>query len=435
MKLRTHLLTPALLGIIALTPFASAQDKYPDYSTLDLDPVHKKLTVLKGSTPAQWRITIKGDASTTATVSWSTLKADGEHTLHYGKKSAAGDLAAYSNKLVCQRNGKYTPGAKESDEIKKSVAHYHHARLSGLEADTTYYLTMVSNGVASKEFHFRTAKSDPDKLVMFHGGDSRSGISNRSRVNYMISKLVENQPEIYGFIHGGDYIGSGLSYNQWKAWLSQNELITTSKNRIIPMIVAKGNHDTGVLIGEIFDFVSEKEGRPPLYYYEAKIGKILSLVTLDTNIAATGAQEKFLDASLSKLRPKCTWLLAQYHRPLYPAVKNTPPHKNVFVPIFEKYNLDAALEADGHNIKRTVPIRNDKKDPTGIVYVGEGGLGVGQRSPRKNLWYLDPKEGAYASKGHHIMLLTMTKKDMEIKTILLNGGVPDKHTIKARKQP
>ena len=52
------------------------------------------------------------------------------------------------------------------------------------------------------------------------------------------------------------------------------------------------------------------------------------------------------------------------------------PH---FCPLFDKYHIDIALESDGHCMKRTAPIRHGKKDPTGIVYVGEGGLGVGQR--------------------------------------------------------
>jgi hypothetical protein len=34
------------------------------------------------------------------------------------------------------------------------------------------------------------------------------------------------------------------------------------------------------------------------------------------------------------------------------------------------------IESDGHVINRTVPIRNEKKDSTGVVSVGEGDLGV-----------------------------------------------------------
>ena len=197
------------------------------------------------------------------------------------------------------------------------------------------------------------------------------------------------------------------------------------------MVVAKGNHDGGPLYGEVFDFIAD--GDKQVYYYDTTFGDLASVITLDTNISGTGAQEEFLKASLEKLRSESKWLFTSYHRPLYPAVKNMPSQKKVFVPHFEKHNVDIALEADGHNIKRTVPIRDDKKDPTGVVYVGEGGLGVGQRTPKTDRWYTDAKEGAFIGKGHHVMLLTMDRDKLEIKTIMLTGDVVDTHVQKVRK--
>lgn len=427
MKITTFL----LLNLCIMGSFAQAEE-YGDYSEIDLEKIHQRITPLVGSTPAQWRVTIKGDASTSATVSWSTLKPDGEHALYYGKKSAGGNLKQYDHKQECQRSGKYSGDPKENKDGEKiELASYHHAALSDLEPDTTYYLTMVSNGVASREFHFRTAPAKPDQLVFIHGGDSRSGITARSKVNYMIGQMVEQNPEIWGFVHGGDYIGSGRSYSQWKAWLSQHELTTTSSNRIIPMVVAKGNHDGGPLYGEVFDFIAD--GDKQVYYYNTTFGDLASIITLDTNIAGTGAQEEFLKVSLENLRPQSKWLFTSYHRPLYPAVKNMPSQKEVFVPHFEKHNVDIALEADGHNIKRTVPIRADKKDPTGIVYVGEGGLGVGQRTPKTDRWYTDMKQGAFIGKGHHVMLLTLDREKVEIKSIMLTGEVVDTYVREVRK--
>ena len=418
----------SLCGIASL----ALADEYGDYSEIDLEKVHQRITILSGSTPAQWRITVKEDASTSATVSWSTLEPEGEHVLYYGRKSTGGDLEKYDDKQECQRSGLYTGALlKDRKEKKSGLASYHHAALSGLEPDTTYYLTMVSNGVASREFHFRTAPAKTEQLILIHGGDSRSGITARSKVNYMIGQMVEQNPKIWGFVHGGDYIVSGKSYSQWKAWLSQHELTTTSQNRIVPMVVAKGNHDGGPLYGEVFDFIAD--GDKQVYYYNTTFGDLASVITLDTNISGTGAQEEFLKASLEKLRSESKWLFTSYHRPLYPAVKNMPSQKKVFVPHFEKHNVDIALEADGHNIKRTVPIRDDKKDPTGVVYVGEGGLGVGQRTPKTDRWYTDTKEGAFIGKGHHVMLLTMERDKLEIKTIMLTGDVVDTHVQKVRK--
>ena len=66
------------------------------------------------------------------------------------------------------------------------------------------------------------------------------------------------------------------------------------------MVVAKGNHDGGPLYGEVFDFIAD--GDKQVYYYNTTFGDLASVITLDTNISGTGAQEEFLKASLEKLR-------------------------------------------------------------------------------------------------------------------------------------
>jgi hypothetical protein len=74
-------------------------------------------------------------------------------------------------------------------------------------------------------------------------------------------------------------------------------------------------------------------------------------------------------------------------------------------------------------IKRTVPIRNEKKDPTGIVYVGEGGLGVPQRIPKSNRWYL--QSPGMTGSDHHVMRVVFGKEKMDYEVILLDGKQAD----------
>ena len=94
-----------------------------------------------------------------------------------------------------------------------------------------------------------------------------------------------------------------------------------------------------------------------------------------------------------------------------------------WVPLFEKHNVDLVCEADGHNIKRTVPIRNGKQDETGIVYIGEGGLGVPQRTPKNDRWYL--QSPGMADKGHHVFVLTFREDELAGEYVLLGGEVRD----------
>ena len=83
-------------------------------------------------------------------------------------------------------------------------------------------------------------------------------------------------------------------------------------------------------------------------------------------------------------------------------------------------------------MKRTVPIRDGKKDPSGLVYVGEGGLGVGQRKTQGDRWYLN--EGGKAGSEHHVIQLDFTPDDMRVRFILMDGSTWDDHTIKVRKR-
>jgi hypothetical protein len=100
-----------------------------------------------------------------------------------------------------------------------------------------------------------------------------------------------------------------------------------------------------------------------------------------------------------------------------------------WVPLFEKYNLDVALESDGHALKRTCAIRGGKPDATGVVYIGEGGLGVKQRSPKADRWYF---EGGITASTHHVQKLTVTKTELKVESIGPKGEVLDSYTAKPR---
>ena len=242
----------------------------------------------------------------------------------------------------------------------------------------------------------------------------------------MISKMAAKDPKIIAFAHGGDYIVNGRMWNQWRLWLSQHELTTAADGRILPIIPTRGNHDSGPLYKEIFNIAPDQPD-----WHTTTLGSDVAMVTLDTNVPGGGEQVKWLEEQLKALRPNVTWLLTQYHRPLFPAVKGPPAHTKIFTPVFDTYNVDLACESDGHCIKRTIPIRDGKADPTGVVYIGEGGLGVGQRKTKPDLWYL---EGGVAGSAHHVMRLDFTAETLRIRTILLNGKIFDDHSLTVRKK-
>lgn len=388
-----------------------------DKEQAEIIKLTSKLTRMKGTTPAQWRVIWTGDASTEATVSWSTAESGKSHKVYYGESSRLGKVQ------TCQRSGEYTLNKKETGKIES--AFYHHAVLKNLKPSTRYYFVMESDGVKSKPLYFVTAPVKGTDFSIIHGGDSRSGHLSRCKVNIMIAELVKKDPKILAFAHGGDYIVSGQVWQQWRLWLSHNELITGADGRVLPIIPTRGNHDGGPLYKEVFN-VDEKQPD----WHTTTIGSDVAILTLDTNKPSGGPQSEWLESELKRLRPDSKWLLTQYHRPLFPAVKTPASQAKQFCPLFDKYEVDLALEADGHCIKRTVPIKDGKADPTGTVYVGEGGLGVSQRKPNEELWYL---KGGAAGSDHHVMRLDFSESSLRIRTILLNGEIYDDHSLKIRK--
>lgn len=374
----------------------------------------------KGTLPAHARIVWTQQPEAQATLSWSTAQAGSTHRVHYDVKPRDGRPSSYAWKADAQKNGRFT-GSTE--------LHYHHATVTGLTASTAYYFVLASDASVSPEQHFVTAPSDDRPFRLLVGGDSRSDAAARRRMNGLLARAVEKDPAILALCHGGDFVKTGTKLEEWIEWMDDHALTLTSSGRMLPVVPVRGNHEkSGVQFDEVWNWPGGGLGKN---YYATKIGPETLMVTLNTNVSTEGEQAVFLERTLRE-HPKVRWKLAQYHRPAYPAVKSPSAGKDAWVPIFERHDVDLVCESDGHNIKRTLPIRNDRHDPTGVVYIGEGGLGVGQRTPDDDLWYLQPP--GRCGKGHHYFLLSFDRGSLRTTVVLADGAVWDEHELKPRRR-
>jgi hypothetical protein len=385
-----------LLTLVAL--FAPAQ--LGDHQDAEFS---ERFTPLTGTSPAQWRVIWTTDPATAATVSWSTAEPGSAHVVHYGSSPAGPD--GLPHRQATHRDGAYTRHAGD----ESTVAHYHHARLTDLAPSTTYYLQLESDGVRSRELHFTTAPTDDRPISILVGGDSRSGWRARCLVNLAMARILTASPSVLAFSHGGDYMMYGDRWDDWSAWLTHNELTTTAAGRVLPVIPTRGNHDYGAPYGEIFD----DPGDPDPAYFHTHLSPHVSLLTLNSNISVAGDQLTWLESELAMTNAR--WRLASYHRPLYPAVKTPGEARAFWPPVFDEYGLDIALESDGHCIKRTMPIRADAPHEEGVVYLGEGGLGVPQRTPRTDDWFLQPP--AVVTNGHHVIQLDFSSEELRARIL------------------
>lgn len=415
-RLAPHALVIALMAAAALagvltTPESTAADQGGVAGAGAMEP--------KGKVPAQWRLIWAENPAREATISWSTKEATTANTVYYDTRALKGDVPSYKHKVQAQANGRHT--------AKTHTLHYHHAKLEKLEPNTAYYFCIGSDDHFTREFHFITAPEGDVDLKFLYGGDSRSDRGGRRTMNNRMRALFEADPAILCLVHGGDYIADGDEVDQWSEWLTDHELTVTTGGRMLPVVPARGNHEAGDVQ---YDEVWADTGGRGKNYYRTMFGSQVMVVNLNTEISAGGDQAKWLEETL-KANPKVRWQLANYHRPAYPAVKEPSVAKQHWVPLFEKYNLDVAFESDGHTIKRTAAIRGDKPDETGITYIGEGGLGVKQRTPDPERWYF---KGGTTGSASHVQKVTVTKETLTVETILHNGKVFDTWQGKPRQR-
>lgn len=375
-------------------------------------------TKLVGTVPAQWRVIWTEDPAHVTTISWTTADLPETSVVYYDTKARGGEVSKYRRKAKAT-TGRYTD--------KDWKLHYNHVVLEDLKPSTTYWFVMHSDGEVSREFHFSTAPDGDAEFKLLYGGDSRSNRDGRQAMNRRMRALLEEDPEIIGLAHGGDYVSDGDDMDDWVEWLTDHELTVTKDGRMLPLIPARGNHEAD---GEQYDEIFNTPGKKGGNFYATNIGDEFLLVNLNTNISHGGNQADFLETVL-KDNKKVRWQLANYHRPAYPAVKKPGSAQEHWVPLFEKYNLDVALESDGHTLKRTCAIRNGKPDETGVVYIGEGGLGVKQRTPDNDRWYFD---GGVTASTLHVQKLTVKKDSLLVESITDEGKVRDTWTGKPRKR-
>lgn len=370
--------------------------------------------------PRHVRAVWTSDPATTVAMLWTTDQLGESNAVSYRQSDAS-----EWNTIDCNRNEPFNGVATPC---------MHHAKLTALKPATKYHVVCQTDGQKSREFYFTTAPDDGREVSLLFGGDSRSGLEARKQVNRMMARMVAEQtvaerPEILALAHGGDFIVNGTKLDQWLVWLDHHQLTTGDDGRLLPIIPARGNHDMGPLFNQVFGFPNLDEN-----YYAVSLNAQVRLATLNTETSTAGTQRDWLAGELKQHRWRHRWYLAQYHKPAFPAVKIPSGALSNWVPLFEQYQLDLVCEADGHAIKRTPPIRNMKVDPEGVVYIGEGGLGVGQRTPKTNRWYLQDTADACGA-AHHVHLLTFREQQLDVRVVEVNGNVFDEFTLTARKPP
>lgn len=386
----------------------------------------------KSTKPLHLYVQFESHPDREAVISWATTLPGKNHVLYYDTKARNGNTQEYAHQSTNIHSGAFT---LEKDE-KPMESYYHHAYLNNLKPSTRYYITVESDGKRLGEYSFITAPADDRDVMLFIGGDSRLGADRvqddnaRRRMNTVMRKLFEKNTGIIALAHTADYTNSA-HWSQLYYWLKDHfEKTTTADKRLLPIFPARGNHDMDIGFEEMFWWPNRQND----YYYTANINKNTAIVILNTEISINGDQRVWLEKELQTLRPKKRWLGALYHRPAYPSVRayeDGESRRRAWVPLFEKYKLDIVSSGHDHSMKRTVPILNVKANPNGIVYIGDGGLGVRPREVDPTRWYLKPP--GIAKSVHNVHMVDYSSKQITIKAFGIDGQTLDYFVIPANR--
>lgn len=365
------------------------------------------------------------DPTTTISIDWHT-------------EDALPELLSYRKK----GDRRWITESSKTHPFPFSERFVHRVALNNLSQGTTYEIRF---GKYDKVYQFKTMPRDiskePVKIAI--GGDTMHEKDMLERTN---RQVASHDPHF--IVMGGDLAyenGSARQVGRMFDWFDacKNTLIT-DENRIIPIVAGIGNHEVsgGYYSPRRFSGNDTDREKFAPYFYSLfafpghpgynvlDFGNYLSLFILDTEHTnpVAGRQTEWLAAELDK-RSDFIHIIPVYHIPAYPSVRDFNSSRSEairknWLPLFEKHRVKLAFENHDHAYKRTFPIRQNRVDENGIVFVGDGAWGVNVRNvhPVPATWYLTK-----AAEDRHFILLTLQGKHQQLTVINEKGQIIDSY--------
>lgn len=316
--------------------------------------------------------------------------------------------------------------------------------LTGLTPGAAYEFR---GGEGTATHYFRTMPATLEEPLTFAiGGDVRHRQAWMEEMNRMAMK---HDPEF--IVWGGDLAyadGQESNLRFWHEWFEANmNTLVADDGRVPPLIVGIGNHEVrgGSHQNRMSDEAARRRFAPYFYglfafpgqpgYGVLDFGGYLSLVIGDTDHTNTveGEQTRWLARALAE-REEVTHLIPVYHVPAYPSHRDfegavSRKIREHWLPLFEQHGVRVAFENHDHTFKRTHPLRGGEVAADGIIFMGDGAWGVGERKVHdaEETWYL-----AASQSIRHGMLVTLTRQGKTVTTISHRGEVIDEVDIPVR---
>ena len=401
------------------------------------------------------RQVITADSSSSRTIMWQSEPENKDAFVEYrlvGKAetpSGAQDTkeaqkntndAAMKSSVSTQKerlNDKFTDNGK--------TTYVHTVTLQNLQPGTEYEYRLGHENRRSQWYRLNTANShNTYKALIFP--DSQSA-------KYKVWEEVampawQRNRDARFFITMGDLVDNGEHAYQWNEWFTRIGPMITR----IPAAPVMGNHETYTMDWKVrmpqayLHYFQLPEGAPASYknqFYSFDYGDV-HYVVLNTQMRQ---MEEFLPnllqdqlawfkADMEKTRKK--WKVVLMHKDVLRygfLTRKTPREEGVseegktFMPLFDKYNVDAVLTAHLHTYRNRGHIYGFKRDTKGPLYILTGVAGD-VRYP--NLWKRHSLDVAVAPQPetNNYMVLEASAESLRFSCYLPDGTKIDEAEVK-----
>jgi len=241
------------------------------------------------------------------------------------------------------------------------AANYHSVTFKDL-MPATKYAYRVGDGVNWSEWsQFRTASDQPEPFSFVYFGDAQVDI--KSHWSRVVREAYSDAPKAAFLLHAGDLVNHAESDAEWGEWFHA----ASHLHQMVPCVPTPGNHEyvaakrfAGVIPLQLRLthhwrnlFALPTNGPKGLeettYWFDYQDVRIVSL---NSNVGYL-EQAEWLSKVLADNPRK--WTIVTYHHPLYSSKegRDNPLLRAAWQPVFEKFQVDLALQGHDHTYVRT----------------------------------------------------------------------------------
>jgi hypothetical protein len=324
----------------------------------------------------------------------------------------------------------------------------HTVILDGLDPETEYHYSVSPDlgGGWSADRTFTTGPVLRRPVLFLAAGDCRQAQAypngNLDRWSQLVPRMQAEGALLT--LMAGDLVFDATTGPYWLELFDVSEPLASAS----PFMPCVGNHDVlGDGEGVAYtSFFALPEGSGTERRYSFDVGTVHFIVP-DSQFVANAAQLEWIEQDLAAASQWAEWIVALFHKPPYVSGTGAthPPNATVqtyWVPLFDAYHVDLALNGHNHFYQRTFPIYGGADpanptvvdnhpdtylDPAGTVYVitGGGGAPTSAYYPDDN----EPYIAAYLGDTLQYVKVTVDAGALHLQAISAGGFMFDQFRI------